>query len=104
MDQREITDEMHRAQADFHALIDRATPDELRRRTNEPDGTNQQLLWHMVFDYLIVRTPCRWCTCSATEPALRRHPQRPPAAIPPGQLRRIPRPAACYCHPGGWPR
>ena len=55
-DRREITDEMRRAQADFHALIDRATPDDLRRRTNGTRWTNKQLLWHMVFGYLIVRT------------------------------------------------
>ncbi len=56
MDRREITDEMRRAQADFHALVDRATPADLRRRSNGTSWTNQQLMFHMVFGYLIVRT------------------------------------------------
>ena len=55
-DRREITDEMRCAQTDFHALLDGATPDDLRRRTNGTRWTNKQLLWHMVFGYLIVRT------------------------------------------------
>jgi hypothetical protein len=56
MDRREITDEMRRAQADFHALVDRAAHDGLRRRTNGTRWTTKQLLWHMAFGYLIVRT------------------------------------------------
>jgi len=56
MDRLEIIDEMRSAQTDFHALIDRATGDDLRRRTSGTRWTNQQLLWHMVFGYLIVRT------------------------------------------------
>lgn len=56
MDPRDITAEMRSAQADFRALIDQATPEDLRRRTDGTRWTNRQLLWHMVFGYLIVRT------------------------------------------------
>ena len=56
MDRREITDEMRRAQADFHALVARATPADLRRRSDGTRWTNRQLMFHMVFGYLIVRT------------------------------------------------
>ena len=56
MDPREITAEMRRVQADFHTLVARATPEALRRRTDGTRWTNRQLLWHMVFGYLIVRT------------------------------------------------
>ena len=47
---------MRRSQADFHALVAAATPEDLRRRTDGTRWTNRQLMWHMVFGYLIVRT------------------------------------------------
>ena len=56
MEPIEVIDEMKRAQAEFHELIKRATPQELRRRSDGTRWTNQQLLFHMVFGYLIVRT------------------------------------------------
>ena len=52
----EINDEMRRAQAEFRALITSATADKLRRRSNGTRWTNRQLLFHMVFGYLVVRT------------------------------------------------
>jgi hypothetical protein len=56
MDRREVTDGMRRAQANFHDIVGRATPADLRRRSNGTRWTNRQLMFHMVFGYLIVRT------------------------------------------------
>lgn len=39
---------------DLHLLVSNATPADLRRRTNGTRWTNQQMLWHMAFGYLIV--------------------------------------------------
>jgi len=62
MDPAAISAELRRSQTDFHVLVAGATPADLRRRTNGTRWTNRQLLWHMVFGYLIVRTLCHWCT------------------------------------------
>ncbi len=56
MNRDDITAEIRKAQADFHQLVDRADPQELRRRSNGTRWTNRQLLFHMVFGYIIVRT------------------------------------------------
>jgi hypothetical protein len=56
MDARQIDVEMRRAQADFHQLIARATPDDLRRMTDGTRWTNRQLLFHIVLGYGVVRT------------------------------------------------
>ena len=55
MDARQIDVEMRRAQADFHQLIARAAPDDLRL-TDGTWWTNRQLLFHMVLGYGVVRT------------------------------------------------
>lgn len=47
-------EELERVRADLHQLVADATADELRRRTDGTRWTNQQLLWHMTFGYLIV--------------------------------------------------
>jgi hypothetical protein len=52
----EIGEEMRRAQADFHQIINAASVDDLRRPSNGTRWTNRQLLFHMVLGYLIVRT------------------------------------------------
>jgi hypothetical protein len=56
MDPYEIGDEMRRAQAEFHQVIATASPDDLRRPSNGTQWTNQQLLFHMVLGYGVVRT------------------------------------------------
>jgi hypothetical protein len=56
MDTATIHDEMERARTEFHQLAERASPAELRRRSDGTRWTNRQLLFHMVFGYLIVRT------------------------------------------------
>jgi hypothetical protein len=55
MERRDITTEMERARADFHQLLDSATSAELRAPTHGTKWTNEQLLFHMLFGYLLVR-------------------------------------------------
>ena len=55
MDTTDIRTEMDRVRADFRQLVDSATVRELRRPTNGTKWTNEQLLFHMVFGYLLVR-------------------------------------------------
>lgn len=55
MDPDELHREIGRARRTLHQLLDEATPDDLRRRSNGTRWTNEQLLFHMVFGYLLVR-------------------------------------------------
>jgi DinB superfamily len=54
-DRKAAHDELDRVRADFHRLLDQATPASLARRTSGTRWTNEQLLFHMLFGYLIVR-------------------------------------------------
>ena len=47
--------EMDQARHDFRRLVGDATPPDLRRPSDGTRWTNQQLLFHMLFGYLIVR-------------------------------------------------
>ena len=55
LDPAAIQAEMESARLDFHRLIGDAAPAELRRPSDGTRWTNQQLLFHMLFGYLIVR-------------------------------------------------
>jgi hypothetical protein len=55
MNPETIVEEIHRARDDFHQLVDGAKSAELRRRSNGTKWTNEQLLFHMLFGYLVVR-------------------------------------------------
>ena len=55
MDTRAVGEELERARADFHRLVDGATVAELRRRSDGTRWTNEQLLFHMLFGFLVVR-------------------------------------------------
>jgi DinB superfamily len=55
MDRVEIVAEMREAAADFRVLLDTATSAELRRGSDGTRWTNEQLLFHMLFGYLVVR-------------------------------------------------
>jgi hypothetical protein len=55
MDTRDIDAEMERVAGDFRELVDSATGAELRAPTNGTKWTNEQLLFHMLFGYLLVR-------------------------------------------------
>jgi hypothetical protein len=46
---------MESARLDFHRLIGEATPADLRRPSDGTRWTNRQLLFHMLFGYLVVR-------------------------------------------------
>jgi hypothetical protein len=49
-----IHNEMERACVTIRVLVSTASPADLRRRTDGTRWTNQQMLFHMVFGYLIV--------------------------------------------------
>ena len=55
LDRAAVRAEMDQARADFRRLIGDATPADLRRPSDGTRWTNQQLLFHMLFGYLIVR-------------------------------------------------
>jgi hypothetical protein len=54
-DRQAVHDELDRVQADFRRLLGQATPASLARRTDGTRWTNEQLLFHMLFGYIIVR-------------------------------------------------
>ena len=53
-DRASIHAELERTRGDLHHLVGSATPVALRRRSDGTRWTNQQLLWHMAFGYLVV--------------------------------------------------
>jgi len=54
VDKQVVRDEMERARATFHRLLESATVAELGRPSNGTSWTNEQLLFHMLFGYMIV--------------------------------------------------
>jgi hypothetical protein len=56
VDRAAIAAEMEAARARLHALLAAADPADLRRASNGTRWTNEQLLLHMLFGYLVVRT------------------------------------------------
>ena len=52
----DVTNELREAQGDFHQLVDRVDRHALSGRADGTWWTNRQLLFHMVFGYIIVRT------------------------------------------------
>jgi len=55
MDQEQICAEMDRVRNDYRDLLDTATVAELRKPTEGTKWNNEQLLFHMLFGYLLVR-------------------------------------------------
>jgi len=55
LDRAAVRAEMDQARIDFRRLISDAAPADLRRPSDGTRWTNQQLLFHMLFGYLIVR-------------------------------------------------
>ena len=53
-DRQSIHKELERVRLDLHHLAGQATAKDLRGRTDRTRWTNGQMLWHMVFGYLIV--------------------------------------------------
>ena len=55
MDTEQICAELERVRQDYRQLLDTATVAELRKPTLGTKWTNEQLLFHMLFGYLLVR-------------------------------------------------
>ena len=55
MDRRDIDADLERITADFHGLLDAATRSELHMPTSGTKWTNKQLLFHMLFGFIVVR-------------------------------------------------
>lgn len=55
MDRSAVHDEIDRARASFHELLDGASDADLRRPSDGTRWNNKQLLFHMLLGYLIVR-------------------------------------------------
>lgn len=55
LDRAEVRAEMEQARLDFRRLAGDATAADLRRRSDGTRWTNRQLLFHMLFGYLVVR-------------------------------------------------
>ncbi|MFG2867442.1 DinB family protein [Streptomyces sp. NPDC048338] len=55
MDRQAVFADHERARQAFHDLIDNATEADLARPTSGTRWTNEQLLWHMLFGYMVVR-------------------------------------------------
>lgn len=55
LDRAAVRAEMEQARLDFRQLVTDATAADLRRRSDGTKWTNQELLFHMLFGYLIVR-------------------------------------------------
>jgi hypothetical protein len=71
IDARSVHEELERARAAFHHLVEPASREALGRRTDGTKWTNEQLLFHMLFGYLVVlrllplvrlfgRLPVKW--------------------------------------------
>jgi hypothetical protein len=54
-DRKAVHDDLDQVRADFRGLLAQATPGSLARPTNGTRWTNEQLLFHMLFGYMIVR-------------------------------------------------
>ncbi|MHB9856029.1 hypothetical protein ACSYGO_43235 [Streptomyces krungchingensis] len=55
VDREAVHEEMERARAAFHQLLDHAAEADLRRPTDGTRWTNEQLLFHMLFGYILIR-------------------------------------------------
>jgi hypothetical protein len=51
----EIHQEMDRVRVEFHGLLAQASPNDLARASDGTHWSNEQLLFHMLFGYLVVR-------------------------------------------------
>ncbi|MER5386876.1 DinB family protein [Streptomyces sp. NPDC002688] len=55
LDRKTVHEEMERARTLFHQLLDHATETDLRGPTDGTRWTNEQLLFHMLFGYILIR-------------------------------------------------
>jgi hypothetical protein len=56
VDRQAIAGDLEACRRQLHELLASAGPDDLRRRSEGTCWTNEQLLFHMVFGFLVVRT------------------------------------------------
>ncbi len=54
-DRDDIAEDLERARIEFHRLVDLAGPEDWSRATSGTRWTNEQLLFHMVFGYMVVQ-------------------------------------------------
>lgn len=55
LDRLAVHEELERVRATFHRLLDGASEADLRRPTKGTRWTNEQLLFHMLFGYILMR-------------------------------------------------
>ena len=62
LDRVQVRQELLAAPAQYRHLLDTATADRPRQRTNGTRWTNQEMLFHLLLGYLVVRTlrPILW--------------------------------------------
>ena len=93
LDRAAVRAEMDQARADFRRLVSDAAPADLRRPSDGTRWTNRQLLFHMLFGYLIVRALLILARAFGLLP-------RPPSSPPAPSLPLAPassRPGGCPC-------
>jgi hypothetical protein len=78
LDAKQIADELARVRDTFRGLVDGMTPEALSRRTNGTRWTNRQMLFHMLFGYLLI-WPLIWLAKALS--LLPRGASRPLAAV-----------------------
>ena len=64
-----VVDDYERVRTEFRALVDTMCLDDLNRSTNGTRWSNQQMLFHLVFGYLVVRTLLPFCRVMSHLPA-----------------------------------
>ena len=69
VDREAIYQELWRVRVSFRRLVQEASPDDLARASSGTRWTNQQLLFHMLFGYLITRALIVLAGMSARLPA-----------------------------------
>jgi hypothetical protein len=63
-----LASDLERARRDFHKLLTAVEDDEWTKPTRETRWTNEQLLFHMVFGYMVVQRLLILYGCSRTSP------------------------------------
>ncbi|MFG2026322.1 DinB family protein [Streptomyces sp. NPDC048825] len=59
LDRQAVHAELERVPADFHRLLAEASAADLRRPTDGTGWTNEQMLFHMLFGYMLIRVLLR---------------------------------------------
>src|SRR6266481_446579 len=52
-DKQAVYDELEAAHATFHRVLDSMSPEDMRRPTNDTKWNNEELLFHMLFGYMM---------------------------------------------------